>query len=160
MSKKLALIISFWVLTFPVFAESDLSPALELEMKLSVVSKDGQSMQKLSYSNIELFRNAKVGVTHIHSGKDFILIHVSPSDESTPDSPVYDVNLTFIDKVYNGKNELSGHFTTDTTTNLLVPITKDSDVITYNIKQVKIGSMSKRKFSENGSDTGLFLQLK
>ena len=151
--------------SFTVNAATDLSTPLELKIDVSIVAEDGLSMRQLTISNIELFRNSKVGVTHISNDinkehkSNFSLIYVTPSGSSTKTSPIYDVSYAFVSNTYNGKNEPLGYYATGAPHNLLIPKTKDSRVITYKINEVKLGApFSKVKKSESG-DSRISLQL-
>ncbi|ELA8079172.1 hypothetical protein ACA877_004662 [Vibrio alginolyticus] len=137
------------------------SSALELEMNLVIVAKDGQSMQTLDIGNIELFRGAKVGTTHVNQGKDFFLAYAVPADGSSIEKPKFDVSITLVSDVFDGKNESNGHVQTMEPHQIFVMTTKDSDVIEYQFDNVELGKpLSKTKKSSRGKSTRINLQLK
>lgn len=140
-------------------AATDNNQPLELKMKFVVINQDGQSMTERDLSNIELFPKAKVGVTHLHQGEHFNLIYVSPSDDTSPENPKYDIKFTFIENVFTGKNQFSEHLSIGEPHNLLIPVTKDSDVVEYSFDSVSIGSQSNHKTSKNGQKTSLSIYL-
>lgn len=145
--------------SFSANAAVDLSSPLELKINLVIVAKGAQSMRELSFDNIELFRNSKVGVTHVNNNHDFNLIYVTPSENSTPELPAYDVSYTFVSNTYNGKNDPLGYYSTGEPHNLLIPTTKDSNVITFKIHEVKLGTPSSKTKLIEGMDTRISLQL-
>ena len=145
--------------SFSTNAAVDLASPLELKINLAVIAKDAQSMRKLSFDNIELFRKSKVGVTHISNNDDFNLIYVTPSENSTPELPMYDVSYTFISNTYNGNNTPLGYYSTGAPHNLLIPKTKDSNVITYKVNEVKLGTPSSKSKLVKGMDTRISLQI-
>lgn len=140
-------------------AATDNNDPLELTIKLVVITQDGQSMTERTLSNMELFPKAKVGVTHLHQGENFNLIYVSPSDDTSLESPKYDIKFTFIENVFTGENEFTEHLSIGEPHNLLIPLTKDSDIVEYSFDSVSIGSQSKHKKSKNGQDTSLVVDL-
>ncbi|WP_010389809.1 hypothetical protein [Pseudoalteromonas undina] len=151
--------------SYTVNAATELTLPLELKIHVSILAGDAQSMRELTFDNIELFRNSKVGVTHISNDinkeneSNFNLIYVTQAESSTPKSPVYDVAYTFVSNTYNGTNEALDYYATGAPHNLLIPKTTDSRVITYKVNGVKVGVPSSKSQKSEKGDSRISLQL-
>ena len=134
--------------------------SLELSIVLSILADDAQSMREITFSNMHVFRQSTVGNTWVQRDRDFRLIYVVPAEGNSPENPVYDINLTLIDHVYDGHNEMTSHVATDAPHRLLVPVTSKSDVIRYSLQGITVGERSARVISKKGKKTRLTLTLK
>ncbi|HCG8411083.1 TPA: hypothetical protein ACVU40_002917 [Vibrio parahaemolyticus] len=136
------------------------SDALDLKMNVTIVPKDGQSMQTFKIGNIELFRSGKNGVTQVYRGKDFFLVYVAPSDGSSKEKPMFDVSFTYVSAVFDGENKPSGYVETMEPHKLFVMTTKDSDVFKYQFNNVELDKpLSQNKESSLGKSTRVDLEL-
>ncbi|PNH91324.1 hypothetical protein [Vibrio diazotrophicus] len=158
--KRLALVSVFFASMGLSADENLIKDPMELKMKVVMVPKSGQSMHTLGIGPIELFRNAKKGVTAFSYDKDFTLVHVVKSKGSTSDLPTYDVMFTYVSNVFDGTNEPSGYIETMSPSKLIIVKTNESKILEYKFENVPLGTpIQQNKIGEDNLSSRVELEI-